>query len=120
MSTTASGPATPVAFRITASGVSPRVDPIGGVDQPPSHVALDGPTVGGGVAGSAGRVGCADETVFELAGTGLGIVAVGVPSPPTHADAVSARSVRQHRKAMILVTGGTPDRGRGSGRIPAR
>jgi hypothetical protein len=65
-------------------------------------------------------VGGADETVFELAGTGLGIVAVGEPSPPTHADTVSAKSVRQHRKTMILVTGETPDRGRGSGRIPAR
>jgi hypothetical protein len=120
MSTTSSGPATPVAFRITASGVSHRVDPLGGVDQPPSHVAVDGPTVGGVVAGSAGRVGGADETVFELAGTGLGIVAVGVPSPLTHADATSARSIRQHRKTMILVTGETPDPGRGSGRIPAR
>src|SRR6476646_1685680 len=111
MSTTASGPATPVAFRIAASGVFHRVDPFGGVDQPPSHVTLDGPTVGGRVAGSAGRMGGADGTVLELAGTGLGIVAVGEPSPPTHADAVSASSVRHHRKTMILVTGGTPDRG---------
>src|SRR5580765_990243 len=108
MSTTSSGPATPVAFRITASGVSHKADPFEGVDQPPSHVALVDPTVGGGEAGGACRVGGADETVFELAGTGLGIVAVGGPSPPTHADAVSAKSVKQHRKTMIFVTGGTP------------
>src|SRR2546427_4840275 len=106
MSTTLSRPATPVAFRITASGVSQRLDPWAGVDQPPSHVALAGPNLGGGVAGSAGGVGGGVETAIELGGSGLGIESVGVPPALwTHEDATAARD-REHRKTMILLTSG--------------
>src|SRR5712691_11383769 len=105
-STTLSGPATRVAFRITASGVSQRPEPCAGVDQPPSHVALAGPNLGGGIAGKAGGVGGGVETVIELGGSGLGIASVGVPPRPwTHEDAAAA-SVREHRKTMTLLTGG--------------
>src|SRR3989454_4044388 len=106
MSTTLSRPATPAAFRITASGVSHRLESRAGVDQPPSHVAFAGPNVGGGVAGSAGGVGGGLETVIELGGSGLGIASVDVPPPSwTHEDATAARD-REHRKTMILLTGG--------------
>src|SRR5437879_7877155 len=106
MSTTLSRPATPVALRITASGVSQRLEPCAGVDQPPSHVALAGPNLGGGVAGRAGGVGGGVETAIELGGSGLGIAPVGVPPPPwTHEHATAARD-REHRKTMILLTRG--------------
>ena len=106
MSTTLSRPATPAAFRITASGVSHRLESRAGVDQPPSHVALAGPNLGGGLAGSAGGVGGGVETATELGGSGLGIASVGVPSPSwTQEDTAAARK-REHRKTMILLTGG--------------
>src|SRR5437764_110215 len=108
MSTTLSRPATPVAFRITVSGVRQRLEPCAGVDQPPSHVALAGPNLGGGLAGSAGGVGAGVDTATELGGSGLGlgIASVGVPPPSwTQEDTAAARK-REHRKTMILLTGG--------------
>src|SRR5207244_13426330 len=91
MSTTLRRPATPVAFRITASGVSQRLEPCAGVDQPPSHVALAGPNRGGGAAGRAGGVGGGVATAIELGGSGLALASLVVPAPPwTREDATPA------------------------------
>src|SRR5438876_11956570 len=106
MSTTLSRPATPVALRITASGVSQRLEPCAGVDQPPSHVALAGPNLGGGVAGSAGGVGGGVETAIELGGSGLGIESGGVPPALWADEDPTAGRDREQRKTMIHRTSG--------------
>src|SRR5438067_13746805 len=101
MSTTLSRPATPVAFRITASGVSHRLEPCAGVDQPPSHVALPGSNVGGGFAGRAGGAGGGVEAVIELGGSGLGCAPVGVPAPSWTQSATTSTSDEVHSKVQI-------------------
>jgi hypothetical protein len=108
MSTTTSGPEIPEARRITSSGKFQCADPLGGVVHPRVHVAVAAPDVGGWVAGTTGGVGfVVGEAV--VAGTGLGIDAVGVPSsPPKHAVAAVSGNARQHKKTMNLVTRRTP------------
>ena len=94
MSTTVSGPPTPEARRITSSGTFHRSEPLGGVTQPPLHVALPAADVGGGVAGVAGEVGGAVGFVDDVVATGVGIAAVDVAAAPPEQAVPNASTVR--------------------------
>jgi hypothetical protein len=63
MSTTTSGPVTPVVRRMMPSGCRYRAESDGGVFHPSTHVLVAGPRVGNGVAGGLG--GCTGEELGE-------------------------------------------------------
>ncbi len=95
MSTTTSGPFTPVVRRITPRGSVDLGVPAGGVTHPSTHSAEATPLVGGGLAGVAGGVGDAvgDAGVIGAETVGVALSAGGrSESQPARATPIAAKA----------------------------
>src|SRR5512132_4318636 len=96
MSTTSTGPVSPVIRPMMLSGRFHRSEPSAGVSHPPSHLSVDAPDRAGGVSGNAGGVGEASAGV-EPSGRGLGIVELPPPVQPASAPAATAATTTRPR-----------------------
>ncbi|MGA9161642.1 MAG: hypothetical protein WB297_12380 [Actinomycetota bacterium] len=93
MSTTISGPRTPVILRITRSGSAYLAESRAGVAHPFTQSVAAGPCVAGDSSGRAGGVGDAVEPVPDVGVTGGEIDGASGPVSPVHAASESTMPV---------------------------